>query len=86
MYYVYVIKSLKDEQLYFGYTSDLKKRIEKHQQGKVILTKPRRPFCLIYYESYYLKKLALNREKQLKHYSNAWMQLKRRIGNNKFIK
>lgn len=44
MYYIYVIKSLNDEQLYFGYTSDLKKRLEKHQQGEVKSTKPRRPF------------------------------------------
>lgn len=85
MYYVYVIKSLRDEQLYFGYTSDLKKRLEKHQQGKVRSTKSRKPFCLIYYEAYYSKELALNREKQLKHYSNAWTQLKRRIRNSKFI-
>lgn len=85
MYYIYVIRSLKDEQFYFGYTSDLKKRLEKHQRGKVRSTKSRKPFSLIYYEAYCSKGHALNREKQLKHYSNAWAQLKRRIKNNKFV-
>jgi len=34
MFYVYVLKSIKDEKVYIGYTSDLVKRIEKHNSKK----------------------------------------------------
>ncbi|MDP3685036.1 MAG: GIY-YIG nuclease family protein, partial [Ignavibacteria bacterium] len=51
MYYVYVLKSLKDGNFYKGYTKDLKKRFEDHNKGKVESTKLRTPFELIYYEA-----------------------------------
>jgi putative endonuclease len=52
MFYVYMLLSEKDGNLYVGYTPDLKKRVEKHNNGFVIATKYRRPLKLIYYESY----------------------------------
>lgn len=52
MYYVYILLSEKDGQLYIGSTPDLKARVEKHNSGYVIATKHRRPLKLIYYESY----------------------------------
>jgi len=52
MYYIYILFSDKDKQLYIGYTPNLKARIEKHQKGLVTSTKFRRPLKLIYYESY----------------------------------
>ncbi len=33
MYYVYILKSLKDESLYIGYSANLKKRISDHENG-----------------------------------------------------
>ncbi|HSA83879.1 MAG TPA: GIY-YIG nuclease family protein [Patescibacteria group bacterium] len=62
MYYVYVLKSLKDGNLYKGSTADLKKRIERHNTGQVPSTKNRRPFKLIYYEAYQVKSDAIKRE------------------------
>ena len=47
MFYVYVIKSKKDNQLYVGATSDLKKRLIEHNQGYVESTKERKPFDLL---------------------------------------
>ena len=52
MFYVYVLKSGKDDKLYIGYTVDLKKRFLEHNQGKVESTRPRKPFDLVYYEAY----------------------------------
>ncbi len=49
-----------------GYTSDLKDRIIKHNQGLVQSTKPHRPWILIYYEACLNKKDAMRREKYLK--------------------
>jgi len=66
MYYVYILKSLKDNNFYTGYTSDLKRRIKEHFNSEEISTKYRLPLKLIYYESYINKKDALGREKFLK--------------------
>ena len=48
MYYVYVLQSTKYRNLYTGYSSNLKERLEEHNKGKVDITKQRRPFELIY--------------------------------------
>lgn len=49
---VYVLKSLKDGNLYIGCTSNLDKRLEAHKKGKVFSTKSRLPIELIFAESY----------------------------------
>jgi len=79
MYYVYIIKSLRDGKLYIGYTNDLRSRFKKHQEGKVVSTKYRRPFVLVYYEAYMSEEDAKEREKQLKHFGKSYSQLKRKI-------
>ncbi len=66
MYFVYILKSKKDNNLYIGYTSNLKKRFLEHQSGKVKSTNPRRPFELIFYEAYKSSKDAKRREKYFK--------------------
>lgn len=66
MQYVYVLISQKDRRLYIGTTTDLKKRVEKHNSGYVLATKNRTPFKLIYYESYSKISDAKRREKFLK--------------------
>ena len=77
-YYTYVLKSSIDNNLYIGYTEDLRKRIKKHTNGLVDSTKDRRPFILIYYEACLSLEKAIEREKQLKTgFGRAY--LKRRI-------
>lgn len=66
MYYVYVIKSNRDEQFYTGFTRDLKNRLKEHNTGRVPSTKERGPFELIYYEACLNEQDALTREKYLK--------------------
>jgi putative endonuclease len=66
MYYVYVIQSIKDSNLYVGYTKDLKTRLRKHNNGQVDSTMYRRPFKMIYYEACLNQQDALHREKYLK--------------------
>jgi putative endonuclease len=63
MYYFYVLYSLKDGQLYKGFSSDLGKRFLKHAQGATTSTKHRRPLVLIYTESYSSKTEAMARER-----------------------
>ena len=39
MYYVYIIKSIMhSDQIYVGYTTDLKKRLETHNSGGSVYT------------------------------------------------
>ncbi len=66
MYYIYVLRSLKDKKLYSGYTSDLKQRLAYHNSGKVESTAWRRPFELIYFEGYVHQQDATSREKFFK--------------------
>jgi putative endonuclease len=82
MFYVYLLKSFKDEKLYIGFTKDLKRRFIEHNKGLVAATKPRRPFELVYYEAYKSSKNAKQRESRLKRYSRAYCQLKVRIENS----
>ena len=65
-YYVYILRSQKDKNLYIGYTSDLKKRFKKHNAGENLATKPFRPYNLIFYEAFLNRIDAKNREEYLK--------------------
>ena len=68
MYYVYALKSIKNNDLYIGYSQDLRQRLKYHNQGNVKATKDNRPWKLVYYEAYKEKKDAAKREKQLKNH------------------
>lgn len=65
-FWVYVLESYKDEKRYVGYTNDINKRLKEHKEGKVISTKPRRPFKLIYIEGCTNQQDAMRREKYMK--------------------
>lgn len=57
MWYVYVLKSEKNERLYIGMTENLKRRFKEHNSkigGKY--TKDNGPFDLIFYEAFLNKK------------------------------
>lgn len=66
MFYTYILQSLKDGSTYIGSTTDLRKRLEEHNQGKTKSIKHKTPFKLIYYEAYKTKTQAIKREIQLK--------------------
>lgn len=66
MYYVYVLKSVVDKNLYIGCTKDLKKRIKLHNAGKVYATNKRKPMRIIYYEAFLNQEDAFKRERWLK--------------------
>jgi putative endonuclease len=82
MFYVYVLKSTKDERLYIGQTNDLRRRLSEHNLGKVRSTKARTPFQLRYYEAFHKEEDARKREFSLKKDGKALGQLKRRISES----
>lgn len=66
MHYVYVLVSTKDGKWYTGCTEDMRKRFKEHNDGKVVSTKGRGPFKVIYYEACIDVHDAFTREKYLK--------------------
>lgn len=65
-YFVYVLQSEKDNNLYIGFTANLESRFKLHNEGKIFATKGRRPFKLVYKERHAVKGDAVKREKYLK--------------------
>ena len=66
MYTVYALKSLTRNYIYVGMTSDLEKRILRHNSGYEQTTKPYCPFKLIYTEVVETRDEARIREKYFK--------------------
>ena len=66
MYLVYVLKSVRDNKVYTGCTTNLQKRIAEHNEGRQFSTKYRAPFELIYSEWCQSKDDAFQREAYLK--------------------
>lgn len=65
-HYVYLLQSELDESFYIGYTTNLKRRLMEHDDGKNFSTKHSRPYKLIFFEGYLNEKDAKRREKYLK--------------------
>ena len=69
MNYTYIEKC-SDGTFYTGWTNDLTRRMEAHNQGRgAKYTKARRPVTLIYYETFETKEEAMKREYAIKRLS-----------------
>ncbi len=67
--YTYILRC-SDNTLYCGWTNQLEKRLEAHNQGKgAKYTKGRRPVELAYYEEFSTKHEAMSREWNIKRLS-----------------
>ena len=66
MIYVYVLRSLRDGELYTGCSRDLRRRVRLHNSGGVHSTVLRQPLKLIDHEACLNAKDAFRREKYLK--------------------
>ena len=80
MFYVYLLRSDKNDKFYIGYSSDLRQRLQQHNQGQNISTKSGIPWQLVYYEAFQTKALAMERERKLKRYGKGLVELKKRLG------
>ena len=65
MHYVYVIQN-ESGKFYLGSTSDLKRRLSDHNNGRNKSTKGNR-WTVVYYEAYVSRQAARKREYRLKH-------------------
>ena len=71
-YFVYILTNVTNAVLYIGVTNNLARRIVEHKQGSVEgFTKHYNVYKLVYYECHNEIKLAIEREKQLKHWTRS---------------
>ncbi len=69
MNYTYILECA-DGTLYCGWTTDLEKRVMKHNAGKgAKYTRSRIPVRLVYYETFETKEEAMSREWDIKQLS-----------------
>ncbi len=62
MYYVYVLKSIKNGKPYTGSSEDVENRLVEHNAGKTKSTRASKPYKLVYKESYNTRSEAVRRE------------------------
>ena len=79
MYYVYVLKSTTANRVYVGVSEDPQRRLQEHNFGKTRSTKPYVPYKIIYLEKYSDKKIALQRERQIKRSGKLRDEIKRGV-------
>jgi len=72
-YWVYILASRPRGTLYVGMTSDLVRRIYQHREGMIAgFTKEHGIKSLAYYEQHATAIAAIQREKNIKHWSRKW--------------
>ncbi|MBI2251977.1 MAG: GIY-YIG nuclease family protein [Armatimonadetes bacterium] len=49
---VYILKSISSGKYYIGSTADLNRRLNEHQEGRVISTRNLRPLELVFYQKF----------------------------------
>ena len=71
--YIYILSNKPNGILYVGVTNDLVRRIHEHREGVVKgFSKTYGLKRLVYYEQYDDIRIAIQREKTMKHWSRAW--------------
>lgn len=80
MHYFYILRSLKNNKLYLGQTSDLKKRLAEHNNGINKATKPNIPYELIFYCAFKNQQDAIACEKYFKT-TAGWKRLHKMLEN-----
>ena len=71
--WLYILANRPGGTLYVGVTNDLVRRISEHREGAVEgFTKRYDVKQLVYYEQHDTVPLAIQREKNIKHWSREW--------------
>ena len=77
MYFVYILQSQKHYRYYIGSCEDVNERLNRHNSGRVFITKSGRPWVVVYKESFQTRSEAVKRERQIKSFKggNAFKKL-----------
>ena len=72
-YWLYIMASAPNGTLYVGVTNNLVRRVFEHREGLVAgFTKRYGVTSLVYYEQHDTAYAAIQREKNIKHWSRQW--------------
>jgi len=72
-YWLYIMASVLNGTLYVGVTNNLVRRVFEHREGSIEgFTKQYKVKMLVYYEQYDTVFPAIQREKNIKHWSRKW--------------
>jgi len=78
MFYTYILRSEQNpERFYYGFSSDLKKRLKVHNQGGNVSTKTGVPWTLAWYGGFESESAAIDFERYLKTASGKAFARKR---------
>lgn len=66
MYFTYILQSLKDQSFYIGFTSNLEQRLKKHNNSSSGYTSTKKPWKIVYFESFDIESKARKRELAIK--------------------
>jgi putative endonuclease len=83
LYYVYIIKSIRDGTYYKGFSEDPYKRLIQHNNKESRYTSLKTLWQLVFIQSFYAKTDALKRERSLKKYSHEQIEQLIKSNQNK---
>ncbi len=73
MYFTYVLYSSEIDAYYVGYTSDLEKRLSKHNTNHLGFTGRAKDWGIVYVEEFSDKESAMDRERKIKGWKSRKM-------------
>jgi putative endonuclease len=71
MYFVYILQSEKSQRYYIGSTENVQMRLVRHNTGKVVATKNKGPWNIVYMEEFLTRQSAYGREMEIKSYKGG---------------
>jgi putative endonuclease len=70
MYFLYILKSKKNNRFYIGSTNDLERRLQEHNSGKTKSLKYLRPLEMVFSKGFECETEARRMERKLKKFKN----------------
>ena len=77
--YVYLLRSRQDGSYYVGWTTDVLRRLDEHNQGLGTYSQRKRPWQLVGVEAYPSPMAAKARERVLKRSPRSFTRFKKRV-------
>ncbi|MDZ4822593.1 MAG: GIY-YIG nuclease family protein [Flavobacteriales bacterium] len=71
MFITYIIQSEKDRSYYVGHSANLNDRLKRHNEGRSLSTKSKRPFIVVFTKEFATRQEAVAFELQLKSYKSS---------------
>lgn len=71
MFFVYILQSSKSGRFYVGHSSHPELRLIDHNAGKVVATRNKGPWTIVWIEGHSTRSQACRREQEIKSFKSA---------------